>query len=652
MPLKDVDFLSQEISLFYYGRTRHSGNFGGILTILMILCCLLYIFYIVYEVFLHTTSTIQYYRHYFKNPGNFSFNNTQGIFHYFQIYDPIDNEVFPFDSKYIRLFMTNIHEQYKVNPELLLENDHWVYDECREGIENGNLTEDIFQDVSFKDGLCIRYYYNSTSKKYYSIDDSQNFIYPSLINLGTRMGDSIGTIVEKCKNDSVLTTIFGPCADDDNITDYFKTTYGINFNVLTHEIRPGVYEETTYHYIYEISNLMRKKHILENNLIFSPLITNFNLGLFYPKNKENTIYTFSDNYEEIIDKKESNNVLCVYKFYLAKYGYIYKATYQTIYESLYKIGGIFQLIYYIFFGINYIFNKFTIINDTKKLFFTLHNDEKINGGDQIKKFSKIVTRLRNEQMVNDTSTEIIRNISNLDNRGKNLGSKYKHRSTKNFQESLFFQKNSDSKNLSVFPFISDKDINVLNNNKYSVNNDSDFNNGQKEEIIINNKKDKKLKMLSKFSNENEKLNKKNENNSNNIDKKEKSEIKEIKKLLQNSKGKNNFRYSIPNHDIVDKEILNFKVLLKRYIDYKKKFFVYEKMTVDKINHFFNMSNFLISCLCYKKPKRYFNTLQNFRKKLLSEEHFFKTQNNLYLIEKCFDLRESKIIDIVELYKNL
>ena len=76
------------------------------------------------------------------------------------------------------------------------------------------------------------------------------------------------------------------------------------------------------------------------------------------------------------------------------------------------------------------------------------------------------------------------------------------------------------------------------------------------------------------------------------------------------------------------------------------------MTVDKINHFFNMSNYLVSCLCYKKPKKYFNTLQNFRKKLLSEEHFFKTQNNLYLIEKCFDLRESKIIDIVELYKNL
>ena len=85
MSLKDIDFLSQEISLFYYGRTRHSAKIGAILTLIMIFLCCSYIMYIILEVYLHTSSTIQYYRHFFKNPGIYSFNDTKGIFHFIQI---------------------------------------------------------------------------------------------------------------------------------------------------------------------------------------------------------------------------------------------------------------------------------------------------------------------------------------------------------------------------------------------------------------------------------------------------------------------------------------------------------------------------------------------------------------------------------------
>lgn len=130
--LKDLDFLSPKISLFYYGRRRHSGNFGGILTIIMIIFCFLSILYLFLEVYLHTSSTIQYYRHYFKDPYIYLFNNTKGIFHFFQIYNPKNNSHFSyFNSKYIRLFMSNIQEEYKTNPELLSKNDHWVYDDCK-----------------------------------------------------------------------------------------------------------------------------------------------------------------------------------------------------------------------------------------------------------------------------------------------------------------------------------------------------------------------------------------------------------------------------------------------------------------------------------------------------------------------------------------
>jgi hypothetical protein len=76
------------------------------------------------------------------------------------------------------------------------------------------------------------------------------------------------------------------------------------------------------------------------------------------------------------------------------------------------------------------------------------------------------------------------------------------------------------------------------------------------------------------------------------------------------------------------------------------------MTVDKINHFFTNGNYIASLFCYKEPINYYLTMENFRKKLLSEEHFFRMNNYLYLFEKYFDLQESKKIDIIELYKHL
>ena len=660
MSFKDVDFLSQEISLFYYGRTRHSGNLGGILTILMILSCFLYIFYAIYEVFLHTTSTIQYYRHYFKNPGNYTFNNSQGIFHYFQISNITTHQILPINSKYLRMFMTNIHEEYKSNYKLLEKNEHWVYDNCREGIDNKNLSKDLFKDVSFKNALCLRYYYNNNNQKYYPIEDTENFKYPELKTQGENVEEyTIGTIIEKCYNDSILTTLFGPCTDNTNIDNYFKnqSNYGVNFNVLTNEIRPGIYEETIYKFIYEISNPMRKKHLLQNNIIFNPLILNFNLGLFLPNKTEKQIFSFSESLPEAIDKKENDNILCVYIYNLVNHGYIYKATYQTIYDSLYKIGGIFQLIYYVFFGINYLFNRFTIINDTKKLIFTLHNDEKVNGGKEIKKFTNIVKNVRYGQINNINSIDIIKASSYSDKKGMITDPKnMKHRLTNNFQESSFFQKSINNKSLDVFPFMSDKSINFYSNKKNFIN-DSDSINEKHED---NNDKNEGKKIIIKsleFQNENGKQNKKSENLQresilNKSNRKEKSDFINILNVSQNIKNKNNNHYNFPSHEIVDKDILDFKALLKKYFDYKKKFFVYEKMKAEKFTQFLNLRNYMASLFCYKKAKNYILTLANFRKKLLSEEHFFRAQNYLYLFEKTFELKESRKIDIIELFKNL
>ena len=635
MSLKDFDYLSQEISLFFYGRTRHSSYYGGILTIIMLFLCAIYIFYLILEVYLHRSSTIQYYRHFFKNPGIYSFNDTQGIFHFFHIYNTKDKNLSFFNSKYIRLFMANNQEEYKTNSELLLENEHWVYDQCREGVDNKNLSKELFEDVSFENGLCLRYYYNHENKLYFPIEDIENFKYPYLTNLGIKNEYTIGTVIEKCNNNSVLTKLFGPCGNKEEMQKFFNQSYGINLNILTNEIRPGIYNQQIYNFIYGVSNSLKKNKTIENKVYFTPLLTFLNDGIIFTNKNENQTYTFSEIYSDDKEIKEDSGVLSVYNFYLSQSGYIFKSTYQTIYDSLPKIGGITQLIYYLFFGINYIFNKFTVIDDTKKLFFTLHNDEKKNGMSHIKKFSKIVQALRHRHFLEKSSTEKIKKIIALKRNSNNnyYESNIKFKLAHNYNEEIL-QKNIDidnSKSLSIFPFVSDRNIRISLYNKKNLINNSDLINDEIDKNKINININKKV---------------------------DKSEAYKTKRKSQKSVGQNYYPINVFNNNFnhnnikEDKEITDFKMLLKKYFNFKKKRFLYEKMTVDKIDHFFTIRKYIASLLCYKKPKYYYLALEFFRKKLLSEEHFFRTHNFLYLFEKCFDLQESKKIDIIELYKNL
>ena len=55
--------------------------------------------------------------------------------------------------------------------------------------------------------------------------------------------------------------------------------------------------------------------------------------------------------------------------------------------------------------------------------------------------------------------------------------------------------------------------------------------------------------------------------------------------------------------------------------------------------------------CSRK-KKIFNILNNFRSKTLGEEHIFKENVILYHLEKYFDIKEFKKIDVMDLYENL
>ena len=667
MSLKDFDFLSPKISLYYYGRDRHSANFGGLLTIIMVSFCIIYIINIFLEAY--SSSTFQYYQHFFKDPGIYNFNNTEGIFHFFQIYNPKNNSQVSFNTKYIHLFMSYIQEDYKINPELLSENDHWVYDDCREGIDNKNLSKELFKDTTFKNGMCLRHYYNSKIGVYYPIEDYINFIYPNISNIGINNNNLIGTIIEKCNNNSVLTKLFGICGDENEIEDYFNKNYGINFNILAREIVPSNHGKETYNFIYEISNTMKQKKIIETNLIINPLKIDIKGGIFFSSNDNRQSYTLYDNY--IIDEGsyKNNHILSIYNFYLSKTGYILKSSSLTIYDSFPKIGGIIQLIYYIFYGINYLYNRFTVINDTKKLFFTLHSNNDDSNKSKVKTFSEMVNEIRQKNKILKNTMKSFKRFSCIEKNDEShfIESKINNIFIKTdfnfnkFTPDSSYRKNFDfdnSKSLSIFPFMSDKDLSIFKSNKsnrylnisdkklFLDNSDivSDKQNKRKTNMNLNHKlSDEDLEK----SNNESKNEKKNNNNNNN----KKHDIKKIRKKPK-SLEKNEFHFGFSNNNMMDKEIYYFRYLLHKYFHHKKKSFVYEKMKLEILDKQFIFIKYLASLLCYKAPRNYYLTFKIFREKLISEEHVLRAYNCLYLFEKCFDIQDPQKIDIIELYRNL
>ena len=667
MSLRDFDLLSPKISLYYYGRIRHSAIFGGILTIIMISFCIIYIINIFLETYANASSTFHYYKHFFRDPGIYSFNSTDGIFHYFQIYNPKNNTQVSFNTKYIHLFMSYIKEDYKLNPEILSENDHWVYDICREGIDDKNLSKELFINTTFKNGMCLRYYYNSNIGEYYPIEDYINFMYPNISNFGINNDNHIGTIIQKCNNNSILTKLFGICGDESEIEDYFNKNYGINFNILDSEIIPSKYGKETYNFIYGISNTMKQKKIIETNIIISPLKIDIKGGIFFSSDDKKQSYTLQDNYFIDESSYKNSHILSIYNFCLSKTGYILKSSKLTVYDSFPKIGGIIQLIYYIFYGINYIYNRFTIVNDTKQLFFTLHsNNEKAKG--KIKDFSEMVNEIRLKSPILKNTMKSFKRFSCIEKNDEShfIESKINNIFIKtdfNFNKytpDSSIHKNYDidnSKSLSIFPFMSDKDLSIFKSNKSNKYlNISDKKLFTDNSDIISDKLIKK-KMNKRLSEEDfeksynfHKNEKKNEKNIH-IEKSKKPDLKKIRKKPK-SIEKNDFHFGFSNNNMMDKEIYHFRNILQKYFLHKKNSFIYEKMKLEQIDKHYNFVKYFASLICYRVPKNYYSTFRIFREKLISEEHIFRAYNCLYLFEKCFDIQDPQKIDIIELYKNL
>ena len=628
MFIKEFDYLSRKISIFFYGRKRHVSIAGGILTIIMISACVVYIIHLIVDIFQHKSSNYVSYTKYEKSTDELSFNSKE-LFHFFQFMDIKNDIIGKYNSKYVRIYMTNSYRPYSKENENFESCEHWVYDKCIEGIYDQILPKDVFIDNEndFNNGACLRYYYNNINKTYYSIEDRVNFKFPSLTQKKKNLTTYLNTIIEKCSNNSVSNKILGNCANENEIEEYLNNYKGIYLNLLEYQVNTNDYSNPTIQYINkiytEISNFY-SSYIQINNINLSPFYIKIQKGIFIPETQKINTYTFKNNIQTNIYQLSNKNIISVFNYDLLNLCTVFKGGYNTLYDSLPSVGGYIQLIYYVLFCFNYFIDRFTIIQDSQNLFFKFNDiDGKIEKENR-SKFIRTVISARNSFKFEDNNfiryTSFPKNYSNQNLR-KDINSINEISSFPKICNEIHDRNEISQLNIS-------KDRKPKNYFQPYCSYNS-YININKEDVISNDKI-----LINSHKNSHESVSKNKNQNKN---------FSLFRNNAQNKKRNsvaggniNDFSKNFINFLSLRKNNIKIEILSESYLKKNTSFFYYLITLMGKISH-------------RKKP---FYIVNGFREKLLSEEHFFRTHIYLYCLVKYFGIMESGKIDIAELYNYL
>ena len=650
MFLQKLDILSPPISLYFNSKRTHNSKTSGFIVILMLLSCFSYSFILFYRVLNHTNVTTLMFKKFEWEAGIFSMNSTQ-LFHFFQIFSSQDGGYFDkYDSKYIRIYtayVDNNLEQSKLH-----NYDHWVFDDCREGIDNKYINKDLFENVvNFTNAACIRYYYNSSKQKYYSLEEN-GFIWPHLEHgISRRDNIFLTTIIEKCNNNSVLNQLLGDCASNESIEEYINRNFGFYMYLLDNSIDSTNFTNPLKNY-FQVLHVGKGKfqNFIENYLYFAPVRIRTKVGELFGKYNETNSFFF-----DFIRKGtyENNNKKLLKIYYLMQNNVnIYERRYSGLLDILSNIGGMSQCIFYLFFTINYLYNRYVIVMDTNHFFCKIVKISQEDSGTEAKDNNK-TNSLNNFKFnifkYNESDTKVFNkkmksfNLKfhyNLDNQLTEIKSENEIQKRIQTKNSLNFNNDSIKNNNFLKEQINkNKDIDIDKNNTLKNEESSkvfsdSFDNSNKE--INQNKRIDSLSLLKDKNNEfNQDMNSITSKNKNDINKNNDNANNRIYMPPKRKSNKSNIyhhhhysrRYRRPSF-----QISNLEEIVKRQKLNKK--------MIQESGYFENEFTFcyFIFCSCLKNHKKIkfknLYSLSSFRKKILSENFLFQQHViNLMLVKK-------------------
>ena len=631
MDLQKIDFLSSPVSLYFNNKRTHTSKISGILVIIFLLSCISYSSILLYNLINHLDAITLIYKKFEGEAGYYGMN-TSSLFHFFQIFSSKNGGYFDkYNSTFIRIYLTYAH--YNLESFHLEDIDHWVFDECREGIDNKDINKDLFLNIAnFTNSACIRFYYNINKKQYFSLGDEE-FKWPFLEH-GSSRKDNIflKTQIEKCRNDSIITKALGECSSEESIEEYISKYDGFFMYLLDNSVDPTNYTNPFQQYFQIITSKISKSlTFVENYINFSPVRVRTKVGQLFGKYSDINSFFFDSRRKSIVES--DNRILLKYYYLMQNNINVYERRYNGYLDILSSIGGTIQLFFYFFFIINYIINKYIIIMDTNHFFYEIENssnEENKNKSSKNKKIDPFKSIEQNFIGKNSNNNKLKMSIYSFNLSYKNpLDSE-----TKEFDS----EKNE---NLLKIQFKTEKYIKKLKKN--NTNNESSSN------ISNESFKMKKINLVNQKFNSLNNIKERNWNSYRN---------KELNSDISSQTTKNNKRMSkddINNTNINYKSHLfaNSGYIFKDNNNFTLKFRPSFKMSNleevlknKKINkdmlirskYFEKKFSLLYFLFCTNKRKEDFKNLYSlvlFRRKILSENFIFHQYIiNLLLGQKC------------------
>ena len=597
--INKIDFLSPPITLFHLERRTHTSNVGGTFVILMVLVCTLYIVHLFFNLISHKEMTTVINKKFEFEAGYYSFNSTS-IFHFIQIFSTKNGGYFDkYDSKYVRTYTTYAYSNFSYSNLDLY--DHWVFDNCRKGIDDKDLEPYLFENIeNFTNGVCIRYYFNSTEKKYHKIGDN-GFIWPHLEH-GTARRNNIylTTIIQKCSNDSIINEIFGNCPSQKEIDNYISKYFSIYLYFTDMKIDPTNYSKPGQKYLQVVtSRIGNSNNFVESYIHFSPLRVRTKLGTIFGSSYDINSFYFDYNSKGSANNDEKYFIITKYYHLMQNNVQIYERKYNNFFDLLAEIGGVIQFIFYLFYWINYIYNKYIIAYDTNSLFFSVRGEQLINHGkgNNIIKSHNFENSIIHHNKLNRKSFNKEK-LFYIYKNSKNLKTKF---NGDNILKKFDFEIPSNSKNML--------------NSRYNSSN-----------YLLKDSNNFIFDRLQKLNN---------------------NSFLDYKKEINKKNFNTNIRKS--NEDIINNMVVSKKSLYK--IKHKKS--KTTEVLDDKLKsvRYFSYIDYLKSLL-FKKEKESYNFIRLFRKHLLSEEHLFKTHIKLIFLEKQINSNEQEKLNVLECFSEL
>ena len=363
--LKYLDLLSQKNTLHYKTYNSHPSKFSAILSILTYILCIAATIYFSLDIIRHLNPTTYFYFQQEKDVGIFPVNESS-MFHFINLENIPPNED-PISLIQIFGSMTEYVPNYKENVGSRLNIDHYTYGPCPQKSDNYKLN-DIYNAFSKSDftymGFCINGFYNSTNKKFISINDTQ-FEYP-IIKHGTSHPNytSYTIFVQRCENDTFY--LFNKCKSPDYI-DTLVTANQVDAMIgfLNQEADINNYSYPIKHTFINIRFTFSHGMFSVSNLNFQPLRVRTHNGFLF----DNVVLDYSYYYEQNDIKNYQTNfkIYTAFHFWMQNKVQIYERNYKRIQNIMADSGGMIKALTTIATIINIIFNKYQIFKDVNKM---------------------------------------------------------------------------------------------------------------------------------------------------------------------------------------------------------------------------------------------------------------------------------------------